>query len=127
MGFRRLAIASFLLCLFCATFAKIFVNSGIITISWQFIYLPLPVFLILGTLINYFLIGSLSDRPQKFINAFLLGLTIKMFAHLLILVFVDFTFPKSAIQFTIIYAVYYLLFTITEVTLLYNISRKQLN
>ena len=50
---------------------------------------------------------------------------LKMFVHLLVMTIVGFVFPAIAVHFIILYAVYYLLFTVVETTSLMRLFLKK--
>lgn len=98
-------------------------NSTIHLIPLLFLF-PLALFYIFNNLIQSFLLKKNSGRPQAFVNGFLATLSIKMFLHLSVIFVFAFTLDTLAIEFVLLYASYYLLFTILDVIELSSVIQK---
>jgi hypothetical protein len=125
-GYLRFTVKMLLLSLGCSIMAVVLLKNGIIRLSGVFALGPVALFFLLSQILHYFFLKALQGRPQQFINAFMGGQALKMFIHLMVLTLVSFGFPQMAIHFIILYAVYYLLFTIAEVAGLGSVSVSRL-
>jgi len=124
-GFLRFTFRMLLLSLVCLVSAWVLMNAGFLRLPFSFAIGPVLLFFLLGQTLHYFFLKSLEGRPQQFVNTFMGGQALKMFVHLLVLVAVSFAFPDKAIHFILLYAVYYLVFTVAEVIGLGAVSRMQ--
>jgi hypothetical protein len=75
-------------------------------------------------MIHAYLLKKEKGRPQAFVNGFLATLALRMFVHLIIIFIGAFTIKSFAIEFVITYSIYYLLFTILEVSEMMRIIQK---
>lgn len=124
-GFSRYILISFVLSLLCASFACLAASKGILVLSPTFRYAPLLFFFLLSCALHYYLLRSTEGRPQRFVTAFMGVQALKMFVHLLVMTIVGFVFPAIAVHFIILYAVYYLSFTVVETTSLMRLFLKK--
>lgn len=122
-GFIRFVFRALVLSVACAGIAAVLVWYGMLRLTAPFVYGPVLLFFLLGVTLHYFLLKSLGGRPQQFINMFMGVQALKMLIHLLVLVIIVFTFPASATHFILLYAVYYLVYTVAEVLGLTTASR----
>lgn len=99
----------------CFGLFAIFSHVGFMNLERKYALMPIFWFVFTGVAFYYLLLKSLTNKPKQFIQFFMGGLSLKMLMHLFILVLVDFSVPNLAIQFTVLYAMYYLIFTIAEV------------
>jgi uncharacterized membrane protein len=65
-------------------------------------------------LVHWYLLKSLTKRPQSFINTFLMFLGIKMLSYLLFLIVVVFLSKNNIVPFVLSFFGIYLVFTVTE-------------
>jgi hypothetical protein len=76
--------------------------------------------------INFLLFAKLSqatqNKPNRFINAFMLLNFGKLFLYLTIIAIYIFLYRNDAVSFTITFVVYYILFTAYEITALLKIK-----
>jgi hypothetical protein len=76
--------------------------------------------------INFLLFAKLSQaiqkKPSRFINAFMLLNFGKLFLYIILVAIYIFLYRNDAISFTITFVIYYILFTIYEVTALLKIK-----
>jgi hypothetical protein len=76
--------------------------------------------------INFLLFAKLSQaiqkKPSRFINAFMLLNFGKLFLYIILVAIYMFLYRNDAISFTITFVIYYILFTIYEVTALLKIK-----
>ncbi len=124
-GFLRYVSISFFLSILCASIAGTLASKGILNLNPTFRYLPLAFFFVLSCTLHFFLIRSIEGRPQRFVTAFMGVQALKMFVHLFIMLIVGFLFPKIAVHFIILYAVYYLAFTLVETISLMRLFLKK--
>ncbi len=124
-GFSRYLLIALMLCLLCGGFASLAVLNGFLLLSFAFIYVPLIFFFLLSVSLHYFLIRSTEGRPQQFVTSFMGVQAIKMFVHLMVMVVIGLFFPKIAVHFIILYAVYYLAFTVVETISLMRLFAKK--
>ncbi len=124
-GFLRFTFRMAVLSLFCVGVSAALLQTGTLKLPGVFAFSPVLLFFLLGQTLHYFFLRALAGRPQQFINAFMGGQALKMFVHLMVLVLVSFSFPDKAIHFILMYAVYYLVFTIAEVIGIGSVSRLQ--
>lgn len=77
--------------------------------------------------INFLLFAKLSqavqNKPNRFINAFMLLNFGKLFLYIAIIAIYVFLYRSDAIPFTITFVVYYILFTAYEITALLKIKK----
>lgn len=77
--------------------------------------------------INFLLFAKLSqaieNKPNRFINAFMLLNFGKLFLYIILIAIYIFLYRNDAVSFTITFVVYYILFTIYEVTALLKIKQ----
>ena len=99
-------------------------SSSILHLSFVISFLPLVFFLLLSNMIHAYLLKKEEGRPQAFVNGFLATLALRMFVHLTIIFIGAFTIKSFAIEFVITYSIYYLLFTILEVSEMMRIIQK---
>jgi hypothetical protein len=78
------------------------------------LFLPIAFFVALSVLLHIYLLKSTEGRPQRFVTAFMGVQAIKMFVHLMTMTIVGFLFQNIAVHFILVYAFYYLLFTLVE-------------
>ena len=78
------------------------------------LFLPIAFFVALSVLFHIYLLNSTKGRPQRFITAFMGVQAIKMFVHLMTMTIVGFLFQNIAVHFILVYAFYYLAFTLVE-------------
>ena len=77
--------------------------------------------------VNFLLFAKLSqavqNKPNRFINAFMLLNFGKLFLYVAIIAIYVFLYRSDAIPFTITFVVYYILFTAYEITALLKIKK----
>ena len=77
--------------------------------------------------VNFLLFAKLSqavqNKPNRFINAFMLLNFGKLFLYIAIIAIYVFLYRSDAIPFTITFVVYYILFTAYEITALLKIKK----
>ena len=77
--------------------------------------------------VNFLLFAKLSqavqNKPNRFINAFMLLNFGKLFLYIAIIAIYVFLYKSDAIPFTITFVVYYILFTAYEITALLKIKK----
>ena len=77
--------------------------------------------------INFLLFAKLSqaiqNKPNRFINAFMLLNFGKLFLYIAIIAIYVFLYRNDAIPFTITFVIYYMLFTAYEITALLKIKK----
>ena len=78
------------------------------------LFLPIAFFVALSVLLHIYLLKSTEGRPQRFVTAFMGVQAIKMFVHLMTMTIVGFLIPNIAVHFILVYAFYYLSFTLVE-------------
>ena len=78
------------------------------------LFLPIAFFVALSVLLHIYLLKSTEGRPQRFVTAFMGVQAIKMFVHLMTMTIVGFLIPNIAVHFILVYAFYYLAFTLVE-------------
>ena len=114
------------------TFFKKFLNQTLLTglLSGIILYIifvvlkpeyyhpAIPFMLIFAVsitlLVHWYLLKSLTKRPQAFINTFLMFLGIKMLSYLLFLIVVVFLSKNNIVPFVLSFFGIYLVFTVTE-------------
>ena len=99
------------LCAIVAGFASYFSFVKLPPIA---LFLPIAFFVALSVLLHIYLLKSNEGRPQRFVTAFMGVQAIKMFVHLMTMTIVGFLFQNIAVHFILVYAFYYLLFTLVE-------------
>jgi hypothetical protein len=124
-GFSRYIITALLLSLICAALSGWAASAGFLNLSPAFRYSPLLFFFLLSVSLHYYLIRSTEGRPQKFVTAFMGVQALKMFVHLMAMVIAGILFPKIAVHFILVYAVYYLAFTVVETISLMRLFSKK--
>ena len=67
--------------------------------------------------------GTIQNKPNRFINTFMLLNFGKLFLYIILLAIYIFLYRNDAISFTITFVIYYILFTIYEVTALLKIKQ----
>jgi hypothetical protein len=78
------------------------------------LFLPIAFFVALSVMLHIYLLKSTEGRPQRFVTAFMGVQAIKMFVHLMTMTVVGFLIPNIAVHFILVYAFYYLAFTLVE-------------
>ena len=77
--------------------------------------------------VNFLLFAKLSrsiqNKPNRFINAFMLLNFGKLFLYIILIAIYIFLYRNDAVSFTITFVVYYALFTIYEVTAILKIKQ----
>jgi len=77
--------------------------------------------------INFLIFAQLSralqNKPNRFINAFMLLNFGKLFLYIILIGIYIFLYRNDAVSFTITFVIYYILFTIYEVTALLKIKQ----
>lgn len=114
-GFTQFAVRLFILSLICAGGAYLCMSAGLLQLPPVFAYLPVLLFFTLSTIMQFFLLRAVKGRPQLFVTMFMGLQALKMFIHLVVLVAVAFGNRPIAIHFILMYAVYYLVYTVAEV------------
>lgn len=100
-------------------------TNHVITLPTAFWLGPALFFPVVSALIHYFLLRTVEGKPSSFITAHMGMLSLKMFLHLIIIVAVAFTFSAYAVQFILVYAGFYLLFTVAETVSLFKVFYKK--
>jgi len=67
------------------------------------------------SIIHYFLIKQSNKRVQKFINSFMLSMTLKLMLFFIVIVAYAFTHKSEAAPFIVSFFIMYLVYTILEV------------
>ena len=98
----------------CAILAGLASYFSIVTLPPTALFLPIAFFVTLSVLLHIYLLKSTKGRPQRFVTAFMGVQAIKMFVHLMTMTVVGFLIPNIAIHFILVYAFYYLAFTLVE-------------
>ena len=99
---------------FCALFAGFASYFSFVKLPPIALFLPIAFFVALSVLLHIYLLKSTEGRPQRFVTAFMGVQAIKMFVHLMTMTIVGFLFQNIAVHFILVYAFYYLLFTLVE-------------
>jgi hypothetical protein len=99
--------------------------NQIITLPTAFWLGPVLFFPISSSLIHFLLLKSVEGKPTRFVTAYMGLLSLKMFLHLIIIVAVGLTFSEYAVQFILIYAGFYLLYTVAETVSLFKVFYKK--
>ena len=102
------------LCILLGSLAGLASHFSIIQLPFTSIYLPLFFFVVFSITLHFFLLKSTEGRPQRFVTTFMGVQALKMFVHLMVMTVVGFIFPIIAVQFILVYACYYLAFTLVE-------------
>jgi len=98
----------------CAILAGLASYFSIVTLPPTALFLPIAFFVTLSVLLHIYLLKSTEGRPQRFVTAFMGVQAIKMFVHLMTMTVVGFLIPNIAVHFILVYAFYYLAFTLVE-------------
>ena len=98
----------------CALFAGFASYFSFVKLPPIALFLPIAFFVALSVLLHIYLLKSTEGRPQQFVTAFMGVQAIKMFVHLMTMTIVGFLFQNIAVHFILVYAFYYLLFTLVE-------------
>lgn len=99
--------------------------NQIITLPTTFWLGAVLFFPISSSLIHFLLLKSVEGKPTRFVTAYMGLLSLKMFLHLIIIVAVGLTFSEYAVQFILIYAGFYLLYTVAETVSLFKVFYKK--
>ena len=99
----------------CAVLAGLASYFSIVHLTPSALYLPIAFFVVLSVLLHFYLLKSTDGRPQRFVTAFMGVQAIKMFVHLMTMTVVGFLMPNIAVHFILVYAFYYLAFTLVEI------------
>ena len=106
------------------TFLSIGIYYGLPELKITPVYLYLIAFMYA---INFLLFAILSkaiqNKPNLFINAFMLLNFGKLFLYIAIIAIYVFLYRNDAIPFTITFVIYYMLFTAYEITALLKIKK----
>jgi hypothetical protein len=100
--------------LFCAALAGLASYLSFVKLPPIALYLPIAFFVVISVLLHFYLLKSTVGRPQRFVTAFMGVQAIKMFLHLMTMTIVGFLMPNIAVHFILVYAFYYLAFTLVE-------------
>jgi len=100
--------------IFCAALAGLASYFSFVNLPPFALFLPIAFFVVLSVLLHFYLLKSTDGRPQRFVTAFMGVQAIKMFVHLMTMTVVGFLMPSIAVHFILIYAFYYLAFTLVE-------------
>jgi hypothetical protein len=98
----------------CATLAGLASYFSFVKLPNIALFLPIAFFVSLSVLLHLYLLKSTEGRPQRFVTAFMGVQAIKMFVHLMTMTIVGFLIPNIAVHFILVYAFYYLAFTLVE-------------
>ena len=98
----------------CSLLAGLASRFSIVKLPPLALFLPIAFFVALSVLLHIYLLKSTEGRPQRFVTAFMGVQAIKMFVHLMTMTIVGFLNPGIAVHFILVYAFYYLSFTIVE-------------
>jgi hypothetical protein len=109
--FFWIALSLGALCAILAGLAKYFSFVKLPNIA---LFLPIAFFVALSVMLHIYLLKSTEGRPQRFVTAFMGVQAIKMFVHLTTMTVVGFFIPNIAVHFILVYAFYYLAFTLVE-------------
>ena len=109
--FFWIALSLGILCALLAGFAS---YLSFIKLPHIAIFLPIAFFVALSVLLHIYLLKSTEGRPQRFVTAFMGVQAFKMFVHLMTMTIVGFLFQNIAVHFILVYAFYYLAFTLVE-------------
>jgi len=99
--------------------------NQIITLPTVFWLGAVLFFPISSSLIHFLLLKSVEGKPTRFVTAYMGLLSLKMFLHLIIIVAVGLTFREYAVQFVLLYAGFYLLYTVAETVSLFKVFYKK--
>lgn len=122
---NRYILTMILISALCAGLAFFGLQAGYHELPTAFWLGPPLFFLFTSVLIHFFLMNSVSGRPQRFVNMFIGMLSLKMFLHLIVILAVAFSFKMYAVPFIIVYALNYLLFTVAETISLFRLFYKK--
>lgn len=100
--------------IFCAALAGLASYFSFVNLPPIALFLPITFFVVLSVLLHFYLLKSTEGRPQRFVTAFMGVQAIKMFVHLMTMTIVGFLMPNIAVHFILVYAFYYLAFTLVE-------------
>ena len=109
--FFWIALSLGVLCALLAEFASYF---SFVKLPPTALFLPIAFFVGLSVLLHIYLVKSTEGRPQRFVTAFMGVQALKMFVHLMTMTIVGYLFPIIAVHFILVYAFYYLAFTLVE-------------
>jgi hypothetical protein len=98
----------------CALLAGLASYFSFVKLPPAALFLPIAFFVVLSVLLHIYLLKSTEGRPQRFVTAFMGVQAIKMFVHLMTMTVVGFLIPNIAVHFILVYAFYYLVFTLVE-------------
>jgi hypothetical protein len=98
----------------CATLAELASYFSLVKLPNIALFLPIAFFVALSVMLHIYLLKSTEGRPQRFVTAFMGVQAIKMFVHLMTMTVVGFLIPNIAVHFILVYAFYYLAFTLVE-------------
>ena len=115
----------FVLFLVCLLAGWVLSTNHVINLPPAFWVGPALFFPIVSTLIHYFLMRTVEGKPSSFVTAHMGMLSLKMFLHLIVIVAVAFSFSEYAVQFILVYAGFYLLFTVAETVSLFKVFYKK--
>ena len=99
-----------------------FLPAGIITPTMPFLVI---FFLIMTSLVHWYLLRSLDSKPGKFINTFLATTTIKLLLYMTIILVYVFVNKHDAISFAITFFLLYILYTVFEIMSVLPVAKKQ--
>lgn len=106
------------------TFLSIGIYYGLPELKITSVYLYLIAFMYA---VNFLLFAKLSqaiqNKPNRFINAFMLLNFGKLFLYIAIIAIYVFLYRSDAVPFTITFVIYYMLFTAYEITALLKIKK----
>ena len=123
--FKRFLLKIILLSVLIISMSLIASNRGLLNLPVVLLVAPALFFLFLSALMNVFLIKSTQKSGSEFIRTFMAAQALKMLVHLIVMTIIAFGFPKFAIQFIVMYALIYLVFTVLELfTLMPLVSKK---
>jgi len=100
--------------IFCGALAGLASYFSIVHLTTTALYLPIAFFVVLSVFLHIYLLKSTEGRPQRFVTAFMGVQAFKMFIHLMTMTVVGFLMPNIAVHFILVYAFYYLAFTLVE-------------
>jgi hypothetical protein len=115
----------FFLLLVCVIVGWVLSTNHLINLPTPFWLAPALFFPFVSSLIHYFLLRTVKGKPSSFVTAHMGMLSLKMFLHLIVIVAVAFSFSEYAFQFILVYAGFYLLYTVAETVSLFKVFYKK--
>jgi len=110
---KAIFIFSLILSVFIYLASLFFSSVKIDSITW----IILSYFFILTLIFHYGLLRSSQGKPQGFIRYYMAATTFKLFVHIIVLSLYCLFNRQEAVRFIITFLIFYVLFTVFEVTL----------